>query len=104
MNPEDEPELVLLTAVYPPSSSGSAGERVPDTLQVGGGRRKERREGVLQGIKERVDRREEGTGPVISENSVGSLQRPLKTVLGPQDPRERDKTEMTLQERTHSLS
>ena len=23
---------------------------------------------------------------------------------GPQDPRERDKTEMTLQERTHSLS
>lgn len=81
MNSEDESELVLLTAVYPPSGSGSAGERVPDTLQAGGGRRTERRKGVLQGIKERVDRRQEGTGPVISENSAGSLQRPLKTVL-----------------------
>ena len=56
VNSEDKCKLVLLTTVCPPSGSGSAGERVPDTLQVGGGRgggrRKERREGVLQGIGE----------------------------------------------------
>ena len=66
MNSEDKHELVLLTAVCPPSNSGSAGERVPDTIQVrggrGGGRRKKRREGVLQGTGESGGQERGGDG------------------------------------------